>query len=419
MTLQVINNGSADNDGTGDDIRTAFQKAIDNFAELYSLAYRTRFKFISALADLPAAISAVHTLPAGSYFFTDNIDLLGGRLFLDGVVNIRGTSSETASITSTGLTGAALITTTNTLPIADIALTAPAGATLISALAGSATDAIDWRAVNIINTPSIGTISGYSNCIFTDGLIGNSAGLTFDGAIGTIAFNTYAMTFSAGTGITLPATLTVTRRFRIVYSSLIATGGITAINVNVAATIPDDSYILDTVNFSGGGTYTAGVQYNDNKARFVNNKGVTNSSTLGYMTMLGNGTATVIGGIATPAKMAGTFSLNAASERFVLVGNKLKYTGSPPLKVMITIVSSCTTTANNQVDLYAYKNAGQIAASIASSTATAAGRSENIKSGSVTTMVQNDEFDPWVANATAGNNITGVNCIMIIEPVGV
>ena len=36
MALQVINVGSAPNDGTGDAIRTAYIKCNDNFAELYS-----------------------------------------------------------------------------------------------------------------------------------------------------------------------------------------------------------------------------------------------------------------------------------------------------------------------------------------------------------------------------------------------
>ena len=35
MAIQKINLGTAGNDGTGDAIRTAFQKVNDNFSELY------------------------------------------------------------------------------------------------------------------------------------------------------------------------------------------------------------------------------------------------------------------------------------------------------------------------------------------------------------------------------------------------
>lgn len=37
MTLQVINIGSAPNDGTGDTLRDAYDKCNDNFDELYGL----------------------------------------------------------------------------------------------------------------------------------------------------------------------------------------------------------------------------------------------------------------------------------------------------------------------------------------------------------------------------------------------
>jgi len=38
MAKQTINIGSSANDGTGDQLRTAFDKANDNFDELYTLA---------------------------------------------------------------------------------------------------------------------------------------------------------------------------------------------------------------------------------------------------------------------------------------------------------------------------------------------------------------------------------------------
>ena len=41
MALQVINVGSAPNDGTGDAIRTAYIKCNDNFAEIYSRVQTT------------------------------------------------------------------------------------------------------------------------------------------------------------------------------------------------------------------------------------------------------------------------------------------------------------------------------------------------------------------------------------------
>jgi hypothetical protein len=41
MAIEIINVGSAPNDGTGDPIRTAYQKCNSNFGELYSRAQTT------------------------------------------------------------------------------------------------------------------------------------------------------------------------------------------------------------------------------------------------------------------------------------------------------------------------------------------------------------------------------------------
>lgn len=419
MTEQVINIGSSANDGTGDPIRTAFQKAAANFAELYTYSARTKFTYVSALADLPTPSSGVITLTTGTYFFTDNVDLVGNRLLCTGPVCIRGTSSETCSLTSTGLVGVALITTTYSLPMMDITITAPSGSTAISAVAADASYAIDWKGVNFLDCPSIGTISGYGNAIFEDGAFLNSAGLTFGGNMGTIAFDTYLISVGTGTGITLPATLTLSRRFRMIYSSVIVTGANVGIDVSSSASIPVDSYILDTVNFSGGGTYTSGVTYSDNKARFLQCKGISNSSTLGYATMIGNGTATTIGAINTPVKIAGTFTLESLSQRFSLSSNKLVYGGALTQICEISANCSLTTTANNVVAIYIYKNGVKVSNSISIATATAGGKAENCSTYTILSLSSGDEIDIWTENQTAANNITGVNCSLIIKPVPV
>lgn len=54
MTQQTINIGTVGNDGTGDPLRTAFDKCNDNFTELYGLAQ-------TASASAPASASATGT----------------------------------------------------------------------------------------------------------------------------------------------------------------------------------------------------------------------------------------------------------------------------------------------------------------------------------------------------------------------
>lgn len=64
MAKQTINIGSAANDGTGDPIRTAFDKVNDNFNELYSAGYITA-------NTLPSSIN-------GSVYSANNVLLVDG-----------------------------------------------------------------------------------------------------------------------------------------------------------------------------------------------------------------------------------------------------------------------------------------------------------------------------------------------------
>ena len=80
-------------------------------------------EFVSSKSDLPLPSGGVITLEANkTYYFIDNVDLTGDRLVGGQNTTILGTSSENASITSTGLgTGLAnaLLTTQWTAPDRD------------------------------------------------------------------------------------------------------------------------------------------------------------------------------------------------------------------------------------------------------------------------------------------------------------
>jgi len=241
------------------------------------------FVFVFSILDLPTAVSSVITLEDNiTYFITKTIDLAGARLV--GGVNsvIIGGSSENCILKSTGLSSStALITSVYSLPIRNITIT---HGTALNLDGDGTTTALDWFGVNFTDCATVGTIKDYTNFVMSDSAFLNSGNLTFDGTIGTIGMsNCLFDCATTSTALILPSTLTVSRRFRIIYSSFVVLSGETGINVNASATISSERYILDTVNFSGGGTYTSGVTYTDNKALFVNCVGITNTSTKGFM----------------------------------------------------------------------------------------------------------------------------------------
>ena len=361
---------------------------------------------VNQVSDLPEAVSGVITLAAGvTYFFTTNVDLEGARIVAGDNTTIIGGSSENCSIFSTGLSaGSALITSVYSLPIRNITLKHDYAINLNAS--GNANAALDWAGVNFLDCATVGTIANYNNCIFSDCGVLNSANWTFDGTINTLGFSQCIFDGKAGqTIISVPATATISRRFRIIYSACVALSGETAINVNTSASIPVEGYILDTVNFSGGGTYTAGVQFNDNKSLFVNCKGVSNSAEVAQYTMQDNATATTIT-VNTPTKIAGTTTAASINQKFTHSDNRVTYTGAIVRDFQVTAVASCTSGNTHQVGFYVVKNGIIITESETYITTSGSGRAENVIVQTVVQLQQNDYIEIWTENETSSTNIT-------------
>jgi len=314
----------------------------------------TAFVFVDGPADLPAAVGGVHTLADNAtYFLTGTVDLNGARIVAGQNTTILGGSSENCRLKSTGLTGTALITSAYSLPMRGLTIEADVALDLDGT--GTPTAALDWFGVNFSNCATVGTIANYSNFIATDCAWLNSAGLTFDGTIGTVGFSQCIFTTPAGgTAINVSATCTLTRRFRIIYSAFVVLSGQTGINFSASATVPDEAYILDTVNFGGGGTYTAGVAGTSDKVRWLSCVGITNTVAVAQMFMKNNATATDITVQGDRYPMAGTTEFAALSQRFehVSADNAVRYTSAIPRRVKAQASFSVTAPNNNVLGIY-------------------------------------------------------------------
>jgi hypothetical protein len=366
--------------------------------------------YVEQKSDFPDEIGGVITLEAGTaYILVGSVDLAGARLVTGGICFLGGTSSETAFLTSTGLgAGVPLLTSTYTLPMQN--LTFKDVDTCLS-IAGAGI-ALDWDAINFDTIPNIGSIGDVDNWIYTNSAFLGSQGLIFTGTVGTIgvANSLFVGSGAAGNIIEIGPTATVTRRFRIIYSSVVAFGSTVGIDVDGSATIPVEGYILDTCNFSGGGTYQAGTFYTDEKTRFVECRGIPNTAVVGNMFMAANATATTIGGTGTPVKVAGTTTANAANQKFSHDGgaqpNRLTYTGALARELQVTAVASLTSGNNNVIGLYVAKNGTVLGDSEMYTTTSGTGRSESITIQTIVEAAENDYFEIWVENDTAATDVT-------------
>ena len=343
---------------SGDKVNIVYSAAPVGVLDYYTKAEIDGFNYeeshpnfieVNDLSDLPTQVSGVITLAAGyTYLILKHLDLLGNRIVCGQDTVIVGWSSENCSITSTGLSSLApLITSVYSLPIRNISFTHD----LVFNLQGDGTTtALDWFGVNLLNCASGGTIKNYTNFVAGDSALLNSGGFTFDGTIGTIAFSNCLFDLApTKTAINVLSTCTITRRLRIIYSSFVVLSGETGVNFSTSATVSSERYILDTVNFSGGGTYTTGVAYTDNKALFANCVGINNTSTRGFMYMLNNTTDTNIGGGSANVwiKASGT-TIAGTNSKFTHTTNRLTYNGAFVGSFLVTLNATVRSGGTNQ-----------------------------------------------------------------------
>jgi len=367
--------------------------------------------FVSSLSDFQTAVGGVITLASNvTYIVTTTVDLLGSRLTTSGVCNLFGTSSETSFLTSTGLGASTpLITSIYTIVLERISFKDVG--TCFSIDGNTNLVSLDWKAVNFINIPNVGVINKCDNFIFDTSSFLGSEGLRFTGSIGTIGLNNSLFRGSGGAGniIELDASCVITRRFRMIYSSVIASSSTVGINVNASVTITDERYILDTVNFSGGGTYLSGVGVTSNKALFINCVGITNSAVNGQIYMQGNATATTIGTQNTFVKVAGTTTASVDNSKYLMPqNNRLTNDATITRKYLIQCVLSFNGTSSDvyQFGFFDSKLGAIRTPSKTKATANAAGRAENVSFSCVVSHVAGDYLEIHVTNTTGGRNAT-------------
>lgn len=342
VVLNGVNEISVDYNDVVNIVATSGEELVELVSGLFTTNGGTvsipNFEYISTKSDLPNPVAGVITLDAEkTYYFTADVDLTGDRLVGSQDTTILGSSSENCSITSTGLTaGVALFTTEWTTPIRDIAFRDVDTCLDINGVT-NAPVALDWTGVNFLNIPNVGTISTCDNWIYSKGAFLSSTNLIFTGSVGTIGVDNsiFVGTGAANPIISINSAATVTRRFRIIYSAFVVFGSTVGINVDTAATIPTEGYILDTVNFGAGGTYISGVLADSNKALFIKCVGVPNTSVNGQMYMQDNLTTTAIADTTNFTKILGTTTASVDNAKYSHSNNRLTCSADIERKYLI------------------------------------------------------------------------------------
>jgi len=371
--------------------------------------FPTKVKYIEQLSDLPAAVAGVITQPDNTNWqFVGTVNLGSNRIVLGQNGVISGQSPKNTIVTTSN--AGAMFTSTSNAAFYNISMVNTGAGTMFS-FNGSGivgTSVVLFDTVEIDNA-RLGTIQNYAiinhdNCLFTN-LLG---GMTIDGTVSSVVYTTvsFSTVTSGVTCLTFPSTLTVASRIRFSAVGMSVVSGATAVNLSTSATIGGEAYVGSLMNFSGAGTYLAGVQPTDNKAFFANCKGVANSKANFRITMQGNGTTTVIPNTTNFVKVAGT-TTSALLERFTApVSNRGTYSGVSPLRMFVTATMAMQSGNNNTLYAGISKNGTLQSGSEIAFLTSGSGAAQAITVQDIIEMVSTDYVEIVVRNATAANNIT-------------
>jgi hypothetical protein len=376
---------------------------------------------INSLSDFPTPVGDLITLvDYYTYFITTFVDIGSNRIQAGISTTILGLSSENCGLQSNLGSGLALLNSVYSMPLRDIQLKVTGTGSVFN-LVGGAAYALDFYGVNVLDS-NLGSIGNYNNVVMTScAFLNITGGLTFSGSISTVAFGNSIFTTSAPITI-LIQTATITRRFRIIYSSFVlSNAGASAINTT-GSTIPTESYILDTCNFGGSATTPlVGFLSADNKSLFVNNTSITNTASNAQMYMNGNVTATPIAVSGDYTKVLGTTTRDeTVTQRFTMPSfNQLQCDAIIQRVYLINCVLSFTSSSGNVISAGIYSSAlgGILPASIVKSTANASNRSENVTFSAVVNAKAVDKFEIHVTNLNHTNNITVTDMTVCITQV--
>lgn len=379
-------------------------------------------RWISHKGQFPAPVAGVITLPADTtWVIVADVDLEGDRLVCSGISTLVGFGPETCKLRSTGLAGGeALISSNSSLTLRSIGLYADTGRTVVR-IDGTGTSprpALDWFAVNFNEgsaTPgkSAELVNVENAIMILIGCFGD--GIYVDGdaspgyAVQTLALVESILVANDGLhGIKIEAGAAVGRRLRLVNCAVIAgPPGATGLGVPSASISNSEGFILDLVNFSGSGTYVTGTTEQDDQARWLECRGITNTTRVGEMWWSGNALVTNIAAAGTYVKAVGVSVAGAFNQHFDHdTSGTLTYTSELVGTFLIAITASVSGSNNRVVGVRAYKDGAAASTHVTKSTTNGAGRAESIFYQAIVQLEQGSELELWVTNLSDTSALT-------------
>ena len=322
MAQQVINVGTAPNDGTGDPLRTAYIKTNDNFGELYNRVQTTP---PASLTGSIGDTAGMYAYDANYFYYCyanfDGTTQIWNQITNTGNVSVTSIASGNSSIGFNNINGNAAISVRGVSNVAVFSNTAVNIAGSVSAtgnVAGGNLNTVSIYATGLVS--AVGTVTG-------NYFVGNGAFLTgITTTYGNSNVATYLPTYTGGFA-NLLGNVTTTANVQGVYilgnGSQLTGLPATYTNSNVATYLAGSAgNIIPSANVTyslGSSTYQWKDLWVSNSTIYINSVAVSinasNTLTVGGQAVLTNGGNTAVSttGNVSAANIAATGAVTGAS----------------------------------------------------------------------------------------------------------
>lgn len=375
---------------------------------------RDNYVLVKSIADLPAAVSGVITLAAGTLYEINGTIALGANSINSNGATITGQDVDFDRLEYTG--SGTLFTGANGGLVEFVSLVGNSSNTLFGLNDATKTKNFILRDCYVLNFGSLGTISGHFMVFFdTIGYLGNQNGITY--ADNHHLFVNYVLWFE--TNIGTYAKLTGT--FHLVSflgGEIVADAGETGIDVSATPTITDYA-VINNIAITGSGTRKLGTfskQWEVESAGINTEKDDVATGTFYISTSAANSFAST-GAVYKVSGTTTALNLFRFDTGDTPTNNRLRYMGTKTRKFIITgsysVLSSSSTDAN--YSLYVAKtNVVDIATKSPLRTLNNLDRMAGAISGSIE-LAPGDYIEIGIANETNLLNCTVLNMNIVIR----
>lgn len=419
MAQQIINIGTAANDGTGTNWRDAWDYTNDNFTELYANQTANPVIYVAEEADFPTQDATTITLEAGKiYMFTATFSTAKKFTVQDGA-KLTSFNFFSPVLTYTG-TGSMFTGTDASFSIRECRISCP------SAQVFNFTDTVGgvfyflMYDMQILEATKFGT---FNNMLTV--LIQGSSGLDIDDGISLSGANmnifSISKLFIASTSATFEGIDFGTAIISTIeVDDFIPAGPAGSIGIKGAASsgnVPTGN--LATVagcGFSSVTTPLSGIATNDIRWRFTRNAGVRDTIIDAMLSLTANATATTIATISTPVLVAGTWVVEDESLMTGTTAGRVtmnsEVTRRLPVSCVLDVEPASGT--NKLIKVYLYKNGTKITASGRQVKADSA-NPLNVSLVWQLDLAENDYLELYVENNTDAVDILVSGAVMRIN----